>query len=185
MLIELLNEYKRAKARKKLLKLSDAIVTVISPFLHLYISHRVPPAMVDDVLQETLIGIMKSAKKFEGRADAQFYAYCYCICRYKIADALRREGKIRQHEFRGEELWKAVLESASEWPLPETTREKLQVALAKLAAVRPPCLAYLLEHYIVGLTFAEMSKVFNFPSAAAARMATSRCLALARELAGS
>lgn len=183
-LIQLVKQYQRCKGQGKRLQIADQIVVTISPQLGLFISLRVfnDSALIDDILQESLIAIALKLDVFEGNDDSQFYAYCYTVCRNKTVDALRRSRKIRAHEFTGEKLWDLIINTAIKPTLTENEREMLREALELLAAVRPPCLEYLLAHYVIGMTYEEMAAVFGFPSADAAGIATRRCLRLAREL---
>ena len=181
-LIKLVKRYQKSRDHKERLDLADEIVVIVSPPLHLYICLRCPKELVDDVLQETLIAIALRLDTFEGDTDQQFYGFCHIICRNKIVDALRRHTRKKQRELSSEDIWEAVMNSEAEAPMAKEQREILRGAMELLAAVRPPCKLYLESHYIDGLTFAEMSVEFSFPSEDAARMATRRCLQLAREL---
>ena len=183
-LIDLVNRFQRSSDPDEKLALADQIVVRLSPDLHLFIAPRVPPNLVDDVLQETLIAVALGLDTFQGHTDKQFYGFCYTRCRNKCVDALRKASVIQKHEFSGEELWSAVLESERKEPLTDEEREMLREALDLLAEVRPPCVDYLVAHYVVGMTFEEMGAEFGFPSEDAARMKTHRCLLLARELLG-
>jgi RNA polymerase sigma-70 factor (ECF subfamily) len=136
--------------------------------------------MVDDVLQDTLIAIVLGLPRFEGKTDAQFHAYCYRIARNKVVDAFRRLGKESGRIFPDEEFWEHIAEADP--PLSKEEREQLREAMDLLAAVRPPCLDLLIAHYIEAQTFAHIAEEFDFASEDAARMATGRCLRLAREL---
>jgi RNA polymerase sigma factor (sigma-70 family) len=180
--IELVHQYQRSKDDKERLQLADEIVVLITPSMELFIRLRTPQDIVEDVLQETLVAIAFGLDAFKGDSDGQFYGFCYLICWRRIVDALRKRGKIRQHELTGEELWDVISNMAADSPLSEAEREQLREALELLAEVRPPCVDYLLAHYIAGLTFDQISAVFDFPSEAAAGVATRRCLKLAREL---
>ncbi len=50
--------------------------------------------LAEDVVQETLLGALKNAKDFEGRAEVR--TWLIGILRNKIADQLRRTGRIRE-----------------------------------------------------------------------------------------
>lgn len=176
-LINLVKEYQRTHDPV----VGDEIVRRISPGLRLRIRLHAPLEMVDDLLQETLIAVMVRIDHFKADTDAQFHGYCYTITRNKIADAFRRQGREPEFQFQGEEFWRAIAETKP--ALTEAELEQLREIMDFLAEVRPPCLIYLTAHYIAGLTFDEMREEFGFPSEDAARVATRRCLLLARELA--
>jgi len=185
-LIDLVKRFQRSSDPDEKLALADQIVVRLSPDLHLYITLRsqTPNGSleVDDILQEALVGIVLGLNKFAGDNDSQFFGFCYDICRKRIVDALRRHGRIHAHEFSGDEPWEAILAVANNKSLTPEERASLRDAMKLLEAVRPPCVKYLVAHYLDGLTFKEMQEEFGFPSEAAAYMATRRCLELAREL---
>jgi RNA polymerase sigma factor (sigma-70 family) len=187
-LIDLVKRFQRSSDPVEKLALADELVVRLSPDLHLYITLRSQTQNgsleVDDILQEALLGITLGLKKFAGDNDSQFFGFCYDICRKRIVDALRRHGRIHAHEFSGDELWAKILAVENKLKLTPEQRDKLRDAMNLLEEVRPPCVTYLVAHYLDGLTFKEMQEEeeFGFPSEAAAYMATRRCLELAREL---
>lgn len=174
-LIKLVKEYQRTHNPN----VGDSIVRIINPRLRLYLSLRSPKEWLDDLLQETLIHIFLGLDEFEASTDGQFHAYSFTIAHRRLVDALRRRGREPKYVFLETEMWEAI-EAAGR--LTKKQREQLAAVMTLLAAVRPPCVLYLMAHYVVGMTFEEMRKPYGFPSAAAARMATSRCLRLAKEL---
>ena len=175
-LIKLVKEYQRTHDPV----VGDTIVRDISPDLRLFLDLHAPKEWVDDLLQETLIDVFLGMPRFKGNTDAQFHGYCYTIARRRVIDALRKRGREPKFVFPVKEAWEAMVQP--EPRLTKKEREQLEAKLNLLAKVRPPCVLYLTAHYIAGMTFAQMSKVFKFPSADAARMATSRCLRLAKEI---
>lgn len=182
-LIDLVKRFQRSSDPDEKLALADQVVVRLSPDLHLYITLRSQTQNglleVDDILQESLVGIAVGLEKFVGDSDKQFFGFCYGVCRHKIADALRKHGRISAHEFSGEELWEAILASESKEALTPEERVFLREMLAE---VRPPCLAYLVARYIDGMSFAEIRDEFGFSSEDVAGTTTRRCLQLAQEL---
>lgn len=176
VLIKLVKAYQRMHDPA----VGDSIVRAISSDLRLFLMGHAPKESVDDLLQETLIGIFLGIQQFKGKTDAQFYGYCYVIARRRVIDLWRRRGREPEFVFPEKEVWEAMMQP--EPRLSKEERERLAAVMALLAAVRPPCLPYLVAHYIVGMTFGQMAKVFGFSSKDAARMATARCLRLAKEL---
>jgi len=174
-LINLVKEYQRTHDSD----VGDKIIRVISPRLRLYLSLRSPKEWLDDLLQDTLVDIFLGLDEFKATADGQFHGYCFTIAHRRLVDALRRRGREPKYVFLEAEMWEAI-EAAGR--LTKKEREQLASVMTLLAAVRPPCVLYLLAHYVVGMTFEEMRQPFGFPSMNAARMATSRCLRLAKEL---
>lgn len=49
------------------------------------------PVLAEDVLQEAMLGILRSIEKFDGRVSLR--AWGYGILRHKIVDALRKRGR--------------------------------------------------------------------------------------------
>jgi len=186
-LIQLVKRFQESRNPKERLELADRIVVILSPDLHLYIAsrawtQRARAEMVEDILQEVLVAIAVKLDKFVGDTKEQFYGFCYGVTGHKVIDALRKDGRISAHEFTGDELWDAVLESEKQDPLTTEERERLREALDLLEKVRPPCVVYLLARYLGRMRFKEMKEEFGFPSEEAAGAATRRCLQLAREL---
>lgn len=159
----------------------DSIVREISSPLRLFLSGQVSKQAVDDLLQATLLGIFLGLKSFKGKSDAQFYGYCYTVARRRVIDLWRKRGREPEFVFPENEFWEAIAQPKP--PLTKREREQLETVMELLAAVRPPCVLYLMARYINGMTFEEISETFDFPSPAAAGVATRRCLRLAKELA--
>ena len=67
-----------------------------------YVRMRVRTAVpwVDDVVQETLIGVHHARHTFDGRRP--FAPWFYAIARNRIVDAVRRDQRLRRHEIAGE-----------------------------------------------------------------------------------
>jgi hypothetical protein len=134
-LIQLVKRYQESRDPKERLELADRIVVILSPDLHLYIARRARAEM-EDVLQEALCAIAVNFDKFVGDMKERFYRYCYVVTGWKVIAALRKAGRISAHEFTGDELWDAVLESEKTDPLTTEERERLREALDLLSVFR-------------------------------------------------
>src|SRR5262245_42011715 len=136
-LIRLVKKFQKSRDRK----VADDLVVRISPMLRLSISLRVPNVMVDDILQETLVGISIGLLGFVAKTEKQFLAYCYRIAKNKVADALRRVSKERQRLYPDNESWEDIAETKP--GLSKHEREEFDEVKELLRAVRPPCWDYL------------------------------------------
>jgi RNA polymerase sigma-70 factor (ECF subfamily) len=77
---------------------------VLYRFAHSRLRDR---TLAEDVVQETLLGALRSAKDFEGRAEVR--TWLIGILRNKIADHLRRSNRIR------EESADRIFDDRGEW----------------------------------------------------------------------
>ncbi len=164
------------------LGVADEIITIIRPTLHFWISAGARSQAVDDVLQETLIAIFTNLDKIEFQSDAHFYGFCKGIARNKIVDDFRRFGRTSAKEDHDSETWDKIHESLIDILETYGDKESVKELIEILMKVRPPCAFYIYAHYIAGYSFSEIAGIFNFPTEAAAGVATRRCLKLAREL---
>jgi RNA polymerase sigma-70 factor (TIGR02943 family) len=73
-------------------------------------------SLAEDVVQEALVGALKNARSFGGRAALK--TWVFAILKNKIADALRqrqRQGEISQLLNRNEEEWEELFDRKGFW----------------------------------------------------------------------
>ena len=95
-----------------------------------YVRLRVgaPVPWIDDVVQETLIAVHHARHTFDGRRP--FAPWFYAIARNRFVDVLRREQRVRRHEFVGD-AW-PELECATDDAHSRVDMDAVQQALASL-----------------------------------------------------
>lgn len=108
----------------------EMLLTDISPALESFISKRVfDRNSVEDIVQETLLGIHKARATFD--PNKSFGAWMYAIARYKLTDFIRKKSRQKLKEIDGLpiDLLNTGLEQTNEeHPLIDT----LQFALENL-----------------------------------------------------
>src|SRR5687768_7067058 len=97
-----------------------------------YVRLRVgaPVPWIDDVVQETLIAVHHARHTFDGRRP--FAPWFYAIARNRFVDVLRREQRVRRHEFAGD-AW-PELEHATNDAASRVDMDAVRQALASLPA---------------------------------------------------
>lgn len=68
-----------------------ALLRGVQPLLANFIRKRVPDALTDDIVQEVLIGLHKVRHTYDPKQP--FLPWMFAIARYKIIDALRKNGR--------------------------------------------------------------------------------------------
>lgn len=63
------------------------LLSEVIPWLRRYYTRRLPPAMIDDAVQDTLIGVHEKRRTYD--PSRPFVAWLTAIARYKWIDALR------------------------------------------------------------------------------------------------
>lgn len=180
-LMELVRACRGAAELHERLRFAEEIVVRVGPMLGAFVAGRCPEAATEDVCQEVLIAVAKSVPTFRGKTARQFWGWCYRIASRRVADYLRGPGNRPVVSLDIEEIRRAVEATAVEQPVFDEDRERLEAALALLAASKPPCVVYLTLHFIEGLDYGELAETFD-TTPDAMRMQIQRCLALAREL---
>ena len=126
----------------------------------------------DDLVQETVIGTLRQIDVFEYRADAALQAYLRQAVMNRIRNEIRRSSRRPAP---------GPLESAPEDPAPSPLEallgrqaiEAYDDALVQLEAHEREAIIGRVE---LGLSYAELAKAMDRPSADAARMAVGRAL---------
>lgn len=180
-LIKLFKGYRDATTLADREGYGNAIVQLARPHLWSYVRSRTSQEAAEDVLQEVWAGIFKSIGRFRGSTDNEAIGFCFFIARHKAADFVRRSVRNLESPFDLEELELAAAASLESDPLKPGEREDWDAVIGLLAAAKPPCVNYLNDRYIEGLSFEEMGAKYEMTKDGI-RMRTERCLELAQTL---
>ena len=180
-LLKLVRTYRVTSGLAERLRLAEDIFRQIEPHLRLFVFKAVQPSSADDVLQEVLKAVAVSLGKFNGDTLPAFWAWCYSIARYKIADQQRREARERMQPMSHDELAELVEASAHDAPLSHQDRHDLDYAMKLLTRSKPECYEYLWKHFVFGLAYTEIAEQQNL-SYDNVRMRIGRCLEEAKSL---
>jgi RNA polymerase sigma factor (sigma-70 family) len=163
------------------LRFAEEIVARVEPMLRSFVAAHCPEAAVDDVLQEVLIAIATRAHTFKGGTDSQFWGWCYRTASHKWIDHLRRASARPTVSLEVEEIRRAVEATTPDSPLTPGDRLDLEQALKMLRRSKPPCVGYLMLHFVEGMDYREIAGLYQ-STANAVRMQIKRCLILAQQL---
>lgn len=153
----------------------------MEPQLRLFLHNRVQPDAAADVLQETLVGIVRGLDGFDGAFDRALWGWCYGIAQRKIADHFRNPNLTRIAFLSPEEIAETLDASAHASPLAEGERDDLEYALGLLDTAKPECRELLWNHYVLDMDYADIAEA-NALKYDAVRMRIGRCLEEARSL---
>ena len=133
-----------------------------------------PLVSTDDVVQETLFGVLKhvTLHSFEPSRDGAFLLYLRRSLQNRIIDQVRKARREPPNGSLPEEL-------AEERPSPLEAvlgREKLDAYERALSKLSPQHQEALLLRIELGLSYSEIAQAIGSPSANAARMVVSRAL---------
>ncbi len=183
---ELLSRYQDCGSLAEAEPLAEAIIDRVGPELSRYIRSRFPWDAAkndawEDAFQETLVGIVETLPSF-GSADAdRFTRWCYGLARHKISDQFRGRKTTVQTLVDPELLRDALAGCIDSKTLSPSDRADLEAAMALIKKSDPPCVHYLWDRYVVGLSFALLGDELGITEEAATKR-VQRCLKLAREL---
>ncbi len=182
-LLKLVRTYRLTAGLADRLHLADEIFRRIEPDLRLFVFSAIRPPAADDVLQEVLKAVATSMGKFAGDTPAAFWAWCYRIVRYKLADHYRKQHieSERMQTMPPEEILELIDASEKTAPLSAADKHDLDYALNLLSSSKPECREYLWRHFVLGLDYAEIAEAENL-SYDNARMRITRCLDEAKSL---
>ena len=180
-LVQWVLDYRETPSLTRRQELAEQILGEVYGPLRRFIQGHCAPEAVDDVVQETLLGISRNLHSFRGETTGAFWAWCYRVARHKLADHLRR-GTGRLVPIDPDSLREAVEASGETRPFEPGEREDLDETMDLLRRVQPPCHDYLMEVYIYGSEIADLARDAGV-SYDAMRMRINRCLQLARDLA--
>ncbi len=180
-LAELFDKYRQAKEFKTREPVAERIYGIICAPLALFIRMRVDQDKVDDVLMVALTAIFEAIPVFRGKTHGEAWSYCYRIAFNKAMNSIRKDMANPVQTVPDEILWALIEASAADRPFERGEREDTEVLLKRLRVVKPPCVDYLLMHYIAGLSYEQMGDILDITTENAG-VTVRRCLKLAREL---
>ena len=180
-LIELVRGYQSATTMEDKIRFAELVICEVRPAMWVYVAHRGHKEIADDVCQIVVSKISKNLHLFQGATNRQFWNWCYHVVRNELIDHIRHEQKSPVMKLDSEELRQAVDASVAAEPLSPGDRMDLEDIRRLLEAVKPPCVVYLWEYYIMQTDIAEIAAFFNL-GYDAARKQIKRCLALAQSL---
>lgn len=181
-LVKLTRACRDAADLQERLRFAEELVLRVGPTLETFLAARCPEAVVEDVLQETLAGISKGARLFQGDLDRQVWQWCYRIALNQLASHWRRQRGPQTVSLESEEIRRAAESALEDLTVTPGDRLDLEESLRLLAQSKPPCVDYLTFHFLEGMDYRELAAVYG-TTANAMRMQIQRCLTLARQLA--
>lgn len=180
-LIAWIDEYRAAILLDQRCELAEWILQAARPALLAYIRGRCPGEHVEDVLQETLVGLARNLHLFRGTTERQFWGWCYGVARKKLANRFRTQERDRLVLMDPETLRETVEASGETKPFVPGEWGDLEETMALLRLLKPPCHGYLVDLYLHGVERAELALAEGV-SEDAFRMRLNRCLDLMQDL---
>ena len=182
-LIRLVRNYQASRNASAREHWAVEFICAVGPDLQRYLQTRCRKEDAKDAHQETLTGIVEGLQEFTGENDAEVWGWMYSIARNKARDQFRGRQMRLATIVDTDILRGAVKAVRDESPFTDMERAELQEAINLLKESSPPCVHYLWDRYVVGLTFAELGVEYEV-SEEAARKRVQRCLKLAQDLVG-
>lgn len=182
-LIRLVRNYQISRSVADREQLAIEFISEVAPDLLRYLRARCRHDDAKDAHQETLTGIAEGLQEFAGENDAEVWGWMYSIARNKARDQFRGRQMQLATIVDTDLLRESVKAVHDESPITGVERADLQEAIDLLKASSPPCVHYLWDRYVVGLTFVELGQEYEV-SEEAARKRVERCLKLAQDLIG-
>jgi RNA polymerase sigma factor (sigma-70 family) len=179
--IKLVKTYRLSSGLAERQRLADSICRLIAPELGGFVFSTLKPHAAEDVLQEILISITDSLKKFKSHSKEEFWSWCKTIARRRVCDHLRKKKSDRLQPMPHEELLDLVDASAQAAPMTAADRHDLEYALNLLDSSKPECRGYLWNHYVIGFDYGEIAEEQNL-NYDNVRMKIGRCLDEAKSL---
>ena len=95
----------------------EEFVARYRPMLEAYARERFPGVEADDLIQETLLGLMRALPEYVAREDKKgaFHNFLTGVLRHKALDALRREGRREEAEALATKTGEGEDAAAEEW----------------------------------------------------------------------
>jgi len=182
-LIRLIRKYQGSRNVAEREHLAIEFICEVGPHLLRYLRARCRKDDARDAHQETLTGIAEGLQEFTGENDAGVWGWMYSIARNKAHDQFRGR-QMRLATIVDTDILRGAVKAVhDESPFTDMERAELQEAINLLKTSSPPCVHYLWDRYVVGLTFVELGKEYEV-SEEAARKRVERCLKLAQDLIG-
>jgi len=180
-LIKLVRTYRVTAGLAERQRLADAICRLIAPELSGFVFSTLKPHAAQEVLQDILISISDSLKKFESHSNGEFWSWCKTIARRRVCDHLRKKASDRLQPMPHEEILDLVDASEQAEPMTAADRHDLEYALKLLDGSKPECRDYLWNHYVIGFDYSEIAEEQNL-NYDNVRMKIGRCLDEAKSL---
>lgn len=180
---------KRAKNPKKKAPLGadapfwgeDAVMDAF-PEIQAYVIRRLGWPHGEDVVQETVKGIVKGLGTVRGRTRSEFLAWCMAIAKYKIINFQRSKYANLAVPLAPEELIKIAKAGVDGSELNDQLGVDMEALLIFLRTANYPCAKVLEERFIDGDSVAKIAECYN-TTEGAVRMKIVRCLEVARDIA--
>jgi RNA polymerase sigma factor (sigma-70 family) len=160
---------------------STELVLMIGPTLNAFVARRAPPAVVEDIQQESLITIVTKAPPSPWETSNQFWGWCYQITRRKCVDAWRNASAQQSAYEKLEEIQNALDAVGIGEESSSGVQHDLQFALSLLRASKSPCVEFLIGYYINDWDYAELARQHGI-SSEAMRARIERCVMQAQKL---
>jgi RNA polymerase sigma factor (sigma-70 family) len=177
-LIKLVRTHRLTASRVEADRLVTAVITAIEMHMRAFIFGRLPPVTA---LQEVLLAIAVSLKKFEGDEVKEFWAWCYRIARNKLSDHYRQKARNRTFPLPPDELLQLMESQPENCPLTSEFRHDLCCIMEMLAKSKPECGDLLWRHIAIGIDYAEIAEETGMHYDAVG-MRINRCLEEAKSL---
>lgn len=184
-IIKLVDLYKEAKTVEEQLRHGEALATAIIPELELFVRNAAysagKPSLGDDIVQETLVLVLKGLNSFRGKESRQFWAWIYRIARNRLIDHLRSPtaGNVESLDF--ESLKEVIDASIQEEPLKPGEMLDIEEVLETLRASRPEGVNFIWCRFVLQMTWEEIASEYRM-TADAVRQRVKRCLEEAKKL---
>jgi DNA-directed RNA polymerase specialized sigma24 family protein len=184
-LLELLKAYRRASKNLKLrTRAAEEFVTFIAPLLEPFIIRQVGHSAAEDLLQESLLAIVKGLREVEAHSDQKLLAWCYRITKNKISDFMRQKYRDPLSANNSLQIEEMVQLGSQENRISAGDKHDLDFLLTLLRKSKFPCDEVLWNHIVFGMNIEEIGFFYGV-AYDAARMKIKRCFEAARGLAGS
>lgn len=180
-LIKNVRAYQQAGELADRSQYADAIFSVVEPEMSRFVSGLIRPQFAEDVLQETLKGIITSLSKFSRETGEDFLAWCRGVARHKVYNQYRDNANERFQALPPDELLELADASGGNTPLSAGDRLDLDYAMNLLAASKPECGEYLWKRFGLMFELGEIAEELKVDYDTA-RMRVKRCLETVREL---
>lgn len=164
---------------------AEEIIQKIAPDLGRFLQSRISKRSArsdawEDALQETVVGVAEMLAAFDGSDPEKFRSWCFAVARNKLANQFRGT-KTELNTIVDPDLLREALSDLSSKELSPEGRADLNRAISLIRASDPPCVGYLWDRYVVGLSFRILGETYGISEEAATKR-VQRCLALAQKL---
>jgi DNA-directed RNA polymerase specialized sigma24 family protein len=162
---------------------AEKIVEVMAPRLGRFLRSRIrgitPKSTTwEDVLQETLSDIIECLPAVENPNALE--SICFAVARNVAAEQFRAS-KMELHTIVDTDFLREMLSELTAETLSASDSITLKEAHSLLETSKPPCIYYLWDRYVVGLSFPILGDTYGITKEAAEKR-VKRCLDLVRKL---